>query len=258
MLLDSEDKASAQKVLNIINDSKSTCDPNLIVIKSIAFLKLQKPDKSADCLIKIAQAKRCRYVDQTMQLLSYVIEKIDSEQVANQNFRSMAENCKKLAEYCYECLDGQQKQQAALYLAEITLFAVNDEDEKLSEIELLLINFEKTNIRDINLLRCKAGLLTKQKKFKEAAGLWATICNMRKFDVQIENQRSWKWWRAKSYELECLSKIPGKQKNKIAHTIEVLQNSFTNIPKLWAEKLAKLKSQCKEININDSQQKNKS
>jgi len=256
LLLDSDDKTSAQKVISIINDSQGACDPNLIVLKSAAFLKLEIPDKSADCLIKVAQPKHCRYIDQTMQLLSYVIEKIDSEQVTNQNFTGMAENCKKLAEYCYECLDGQQKRQAALYLAEITLFAVNDEDEKLSEIELLLNNFENTNTRDINLLRCKAGLFTKQKKFKEAAELWNRIGNMRKFDEQTENQRSWKWWRAKYYELECLSKTQDKQKNEIVHTIEVLQNSFTNIPQLWAEKLAELKSQCKEININDSQQKN--
>jgi len=49
---------------------------------------------------------------------------------------------------------------------------------------------------------------------------------------------------------ECLAKIPRPHKKDILHTIEVLENSFADIPPLWAEKLNSLKQQCRKGDDN--------
>ena len=53
-------------------------------------------------------------------------------------------------------------------------------------------------------------------------------------------QRNPKWWRAGFHELECLAKIPQRHNKDILHTIEVLQNSFADIPPLRAEQHSSL------------------
>ena len=98
---------------------------------------------------------------------------------------------------------------------------------------------------DVNFLRCRARLLAEQGKFNKAAKVWAQVAQMRKKDMTPENQRSWKWWRAKFYDLDCWSKSPKTQKQEVLHTIDVLKNSFDNIPPLWAEKLNLLMGEIK-------------
>ena len=95
--------------------------------------------------------------------------------------------------------------------------------------------------KSIDFIRCKARLKAGQAEFGEAAVLWAKVCEMRKSDSMPENERSWQWWRAKFYELECLAKEKDESKKQVLHTIEVLENSFTDIPPFWAEKLNILK-----------------
>jgi hypothetical protein len=55
------------------------------------------------------------------------------------------------------------------------------------------------------------------------------------------NEQNWRWWRAKFFELYCWSKMAGTKKEDLLHTIEILENSYTNIPNLWSEKLNGLK-----------------
>jgi hypothetical protein len=131
---------------------------------------------------------------------------------------------------------------ARLYLAEISVFAANKDQQRLSESGKLLDVLASQGLADnVDLLRCRARLLTQQNNFAEAAELWAKIAEIRKDEPAPPHQRSWKWWRAKYYELYCLSKQPQTNKQSLLHTIEVLENSFAGAPPLWAEKLKSLK-----------------
>jgi hypothetical protein len=183
-----------------------------------------------------------------MELLSKIIDEIDRFQKYDSSFM---ENCKKLAQFCYDCLDGWEKQKAMLFSIEISTFTQIKDSRKLSAYEKLLDNLAENGLsNDIDFIRCKARLLAEQNKFGEAAALWAKICEIQKARPASGNLRSWKWWRAKFYELDCWAKRPQTQKNDVLHTIEVFENTFPDIPPLWAEKLTLLKQQCRSQPIS--------
>jgi len=185
----------------------------------------------------IADFNDCKYANEAMELLSKIIDEIDEIQKQAVNFQRTAQDCKVLAEFCFGCLEGAQRRQAGLYLAESAILAANKEKEKLTSTEKLLNDIAESSNGDVNFLRCRARLLAEQGKFDKAAELWAQVAQMQKKDTTSENQRSWKWWRAKFYELDCWSKSPQTQKREVLHTIDVLKSTFDNIPPLWAEKL---------------------
>jgi hypothetical protein len=174
-----------------------------------------------------------------MILLSKIIEDIDRLQSEAENFDKMMQDCKKLAELGFKTINDHQ---SGLFLAETSIFAANKHENKLLEAEQLLDKLTgSSEIDDIDFLRCRARLFTEQNKFEEAARLWAGICDIRKNEAAATNQRSWKWWRAKFYELYNWSRLPETKKEDVVHTIEILESSFTEIPVFWAEKLSSLK-----------------
>jgi len=154
------------------------------------------------------------------------------------------ENCRRLAQISYDCLEGEPKHIAALFLVEMSLFSATKEENKLSAFEKLLESVVKegpSNAAD--LMRCRARLYAEQGKFAEAAASWAEVAGMRKNDPSEPDLHTWKWWRAKYYELYCRSKCPQTDKQSLLHAIEVLENSFSAIPPLWAERISLLKRQ---------------
>ncbi|MHC4157467.1 MAG: hypothetical protein ACYSSO_00155 [Planctomycetota bacterium] len=242
LLLESKDKESAQKILKILTDVNTEVNPTLNIFKANALQQLARLDESAQCLASTLDLNNCDLSDTAMLLLSEIVDKIDMLEVQANNFPKMMQDCKQLAHFCYDCLDDQEQQQAGLFLAEVAVFAAAKEQKELSAIDKLLNDLPKDGSdNDIDLLRCRARLFTEQGKFDEAGRLWSQICEIRKNELPNANQRSFKWWRAKFFELYCFSKLPQTQKEDVLHTIEVLENSFTNIPPLWAEKLNLLK-----------------
>ena len=177
------------------------------------------------------------------QLLLDIVDAIDLLQIQADDFETMLEDCEKLALFNYKCLDDRE---SGLLLAEISVFAAKKDEEKLSAVEKLLENLSKDGKEaDVNLLRCRARLVTEQGRFNQAAELWAKICNIRKNQISAQNQRSWKWWRAKFFETACWARMPQTKKENVLHSIEILENSFSDIPPLWAEKLRSLRQQCR-------------
>ena len=243
LLLESEDKIAAQKVLDILAETETGCAPKLNAFKSKALRQLGRLGESADCLLFAIDPKRCEHANEAMELLSEVIDKIDYYQTKKDNFPKMVQNCHKLANFCYNCFDGRQKRWAGLLLAEVSVFAAEKEKGKLSAVEKLFSTLAGDDANDVNLLRCRARLLTEQAKFEDAAAMWAQVAKIRKGESPSAQKRSWKWWRAKFYELDCWSKCPQAEKESILHTIDVLEASFTDIPSLWAEKLNSLKQE---------------
>ena len=179
-----------------------------------------------------------------MQLLSEAIGLIDRLQTENMYPDSdrVIGTYYALAKHCYSWLNSRK---SALFLAEIAVLAAEKQKDKLLEAEKVLEGLAQKDSQDVDLLRCRARLLAKQGKFKEGAELWTQVANIRKSDTPSASQRSWKWWRAKFYELYCWSKCPQIQNASVLHTIEVLENSFSDIPPLWSEKFGSLKQQCR-------------
>ena len=133
-----------------------------------------------------------------------------------------------------------------MFLAEISIFTAGKDKEKLSEADKLLKDIAAdTGEKDIDLLRCQARLLFERAEFDKAAPLWARIAEMQKNQLPQKNRQSWKWWRAKYYELYCWAQNQQTKNEEVLHTIEILENSFTDIPSFWAEKLNSLKHLCR-------------
>jgi len=243
-LLEAKDKTSAEKVLEILTKAETAAGINLDLLKAQALQQLGRLDESAHYMLLAIQDDSGSLAGVVMELLAKVIEKIDEfkTEPANPYSLEMMENCKKLAQFSYSSLNDRQ---SGLFLAEISIFAADKNKEKLLEANKLLNNLAADSKDDnIDLLRCRARLFSEQGKFEQAAELWAKITKIQKNKLPEADQQSWKWWRAKFYELYCWSKCPQTKKKEILHTIEVLQNSFTDIPPLWAEKLNLLKQQC--------------
>ena len=242
LLLESKDNESAQEILNVISNADMEGDPDFNILKSQALQQLGRLDESVNCLLPAIEAGNCDHPDATMTLLAEIADKIDSLEFEADNFPQMMRACEKLAQFCYDCLVGPQQYAAGLFLAEFAVFAAAKNQQELSTIEKLLDNLAKDNdANNVDLLRCRARLLTEQGKFNRASALWSKICQIQKAQSPSANRQSWNWWRAKFYELYCWSKCADTQKQDVLHTIEVLENSFTNIPSLWAEKLNLLK-----------------
>ena len=242
-LLESGDKSSAQKVLAILDKAEPTRGIPFDLFKSKALQQTGRLEESVRHMVLATGMDSGALAGVVMELLSEVVDTIDQLQTQTDEFDNMMQDCKKLAEFCYKSFSSDRR--SGLLLAEISVFAAGKEKEKLLEIDKLLNDIAKyRNTDDVDLVRCRARLLSEQGKFSEAADLWAQICKIRKSEVPSANKRSWKWWRAKFYELDCWAKCPQTKKVDIYHTIEVLENSFTDIPPVWAEKLDSLKQQC--------------
>jgi hypothetical protein len=244
-LLESKDKISAEKVLEISTKAETTRGINLDLFKAQALQQLGRLDESAHYMLLAIQDDSGSLAPIVLELLAEVVEKIDEFETKPDNPYSLQimENCKKLAQFCYSTLNDRQ---SGLFLAEISVFAADKNRENLLEADKLLNNLAAdAQDEDVDLLRCRARLLCEQAEFDEAARLWAKIARIQKNKLPEANQQSWKWWRAKFYELYCWSKCPQTKTEQVLHTIEVLENSFSNIPPLWTEKLNSLKHLCR-------------
>jgi len=242
-LLELKNEDSAQNVLTILAEAEATSGINLDLFRAQALQQLGRLDESVHYMLLAVRDDSGSLAGVVVELLAEVVDTIDRLQLQADDFDKMMQNCKKLADFSYVSLNDTR---AGLILAEISIFEANKNQGKLLYVEKLLNSLAKDgNADDVDLLRCRARLLAEQGKFDEAAGLWSQICKIRKNDVPKTARRSWKWWRAKFYELHCCAKCTPTKKESILHTIEVLENSFQDIPPLWAKKLSLLKQQCR-------------
>jgi len=248
LLLDSQDPNDAQEVLNILTDAEVTNDPNLNVFKSNALRCVGKLDEAAECLARICGTDNREHAIEAEKLLSHIIDQIEQLEHDCADFQRLLNSSLAIARYCERIslsADGLiPVERARLYLAEILLFSASGDPQKVSQVEKMLAGLpDDGKGKDVDFLRCGARLLTAQGKFKEAGALWASIAKICRGRSFSPGQRSYQWWRAKFYELYCLSKTPQSRSDDVLHAIEVLENSFAEVPPLWAEKLNSLKKQ---------------
>ncbi|MHC4068538.1 MAG: hypothetical protein ACYS18_07550 [Planctomycetota bacterium] len=190
----------------------------------------------------IVQSRNCDYAPEAMHLLAEAVVALEQFAEDDSGFVS---NCKELARFCFDCLEGDLKQKAALLLVEVSVFQL-PQQSALADFEQFLESLAEDNMHDnVDFIRCSARLAIAQQKFDIAAKLWSEIAQITKDDTAAAGTRTWKWWRAKYYELYCWANHDPAQKQQIIHNLEVLQNSFSGIPAVWDEKLDRLKQEIK-------------
>lgn len=248
LTLESTETISSERILSVLSNSELIRDPNLNFYKSKALFRIGQLEDSVKILPAICDIDHFEYAGEALELLTEIIDQIDFLAEQTEDFTDVAENCTQIAQFCYDCLDDQQRRLAGLYLIEAGLFSEDSSAARLQAAEEMLENLsEGAKKNDPDLIRCRARLLCEQGKFERSAELWSELCQIRKNPKAA--QQSWKWWRAKFYELHCWMQaaknnsdsLKKQTQQDVLHTIEVLENSFSDIPQFWAGKLSSLK-----------------
>ena len=239
LVFESQDEDAPRKVLNILTDAVPERGPDLVMLKSKALRSLGRLDEAADWLSEAVANKQCEYDEEVMELLSRIVEEMDH---FGEGRTDLMEKCRQLAAVSYDCLEGGWKRRTGLFLLEISLFSSGNKENRLFELEKLADDLSATDAdTDADILRCRARLLAAQGKFADAARLWARTAEIRRSELVGVDRQSREWWRAKYYELYCWSKMR-TDKKAVAHAVEVLENSYGDIPQLWAARLSSLKN----------------
>jgi hypothetical protein len=241
MLLDDANAQSAQKVLDMLD----TTGPGqrYAPYKARALQQLGRLEESARLMSQAIIPNSGSMAPVAAGIASEITDKIELWQQDANDFNQMLLDCNALAEFAHKILNSRQ---TALILAEMG---------KRCQLALSGVEgepFSSVDENDSNWLRPKARLLMAQGDFNQAAILWAKVAEIRRNDIPAVNQKSWNWWQAKYYELACIERAPQSDKQNIRHIIEVLQNSYPDIPRPWAEKLDSLKQQCGKGNLPKS------
>jgi len=247
LLLEMGDGTSAQKVLNILDKAEEARGIQFDFFKAKAFQQTGELEQAVHYMVTAITLDSGSLAPEVTQLLSEVVDKIEHLQSQADNFNKMIDDCRKLANFSYVSLNDRQ---SAMLFAEISILAAEKDNRQLSEAERLLRITVEDGAGDIDSIRCRARLLREQGKLEQAAKLWLKICQKRKDETPSDTRRNWKWWRAKYYELDCWAKSPQTKKEDVLHTIEILENSFTETPPLWAKKLMMLRQYCRSRTIN--------
>jgi tetratricopeptide (TPR) repeat protein len=232
MLLDDANSQSAQKVLDMLDAIGA--GQGYAPYKARALQQLGRLEKSARLMSQAIEINSGSMAPAADGLVCEITDKIELWQQDANDFNQMLLDCNALAEFAHKILNTRQ---TALILAEISILRGKRGQAPFSP-------FSPTDENDISWLRPKARLLMAQDDFNQASLLWAKIAELRRNDLSIQNQKSYNWWQAKFYELYCLAGASQADKQNIRHTIEVLQNSYPDIPRPWAQKLDSLKQQC--------------
>jgi hypothetical protein len=228
-ILGSDINDSATQVLNLLDTAEQTPGLRYNLFKAQASYQLGRIEESARYMSKAIIGDSNSSAALAAQIASDIIDKIELRQKNANDFNELLRNCDALAGFAHKSADTPQTN---LLLAEASIL-----NGKTS-----VTAFPVTD--DTISLRVQARLLMQEEKFEQSAKLWAKIAELRRNETPTQTQKSWGWWQAKFYELDCLAKSPSADKQNISHVIDVLCGSNPQIPAPWAEKLDILKQHC--------------
>lgn len=228
-ILGSDINDSAAQVLNLLDTAEKTPGLRYDLFKAQALYQLGRLEESARYMSKAVIEDSNSSAGLAAQIASDTIDKIELWQKDANDFNELLQNCDTLAEFARTSADAPQTN---LLLAEVSIL-----NGKTSVTAFPLTD-------DTISLRVQARLLMHEEKFEQSAKLWAKIAELRRNETPAQTQKSWHWWQAKFYELNCLAGPPSADKQNIAHVIDVLCGSNPRIPAPWAEKLDILKQRC--------------
>jgi hypothetical protein len=237
--LESEDEESADRALSMLARVGSRGGMEEAILKGRALRILGRCDEGALVMAAWVDPNDCRMAEEAILILSKVLEEVEDHSFQLGNRDIFLNECKATADYCIGCLEGQMKDAAGLIWAEFALLGKSD-DETLRRIECLLAGQEKAD--NAAVLRCRARLLSKQGNFGESARIWGQICSLKEGSEKT-GKRSRHWWQAKYNQLYCLSKHKATEFEEIRRSIEIMENSFEEIPVFWAKKLKALEEE---------------
>jgi hypothetical protein len=138
-------------------------------------------------------------------------------------------------------VEGELRPAAGLIAAEFAVLTAGGEEKKLAKAEEILFQLASQGYdNDIDWLRCKARLLWGRGEFSAAGKAWGRVRAAAR-TAGVSPSQDGRWWRAKLYEIRCWGQLPGTTKADVVHAVEVLESSFSDIPRCWAAKLEELK-----------------
>jgi hypothetical protein len=217
----------ASQVLNLLDTAERTPGLQYDLYRAQAMRQLGRLEESAQYMSKALFDDSSSMVPAAARIASDIIDKIELWQKDANDFNELLRNCAVLADFAHKSANSYQTN---LLWAEVSLIEGKKVEEPLP-----------SNNEDVLWLRVQARLLMQEEKFDQSAKLWAKIAESRRNE---QNQKSYGWWQAKYYELDCLAKSPQADKQNIAHAIDVLISTYPQIPAPWPEKLDLLKKQC--------------
>ncbi len=227
-ILGSDINDSATQVLNLLDTAEKTPGLRYDLFKAQALRQLGRLEESAKYMSKAIIGDSNSSAALAAQIASEIIDKIELWQKDTNDFNELLRNCDTLAEFAHKSANSRQT--ALLWVEVSTLEGKRGQEPFLSSDE-----------NNTSSLRVQARLLIAQEKFEQSAKLWAKIAESKRNETSGQNDKSYGWWQAKFYELDCLAKSPQADKQNIAHAIDVLCGSYPQIPAPWAEKLDILK-----------------
>jgi hypothetical protein len=238
-LFQRDSNETAEKILYILDKTQPTPGAQYELFRAQAFKQLGRLDEAVHFMYQAVDFNDASIAPQAVSILSEILDKIEIWEQKAGDFNRMLQDCALLADFVYK---SNADPNTTLLLAEILILISGNDKAKLSQAERLLS--DTNGAENVALLRCRARLLAAKADYQKAAELWARICALRKTETQSPNQRTWQWWQAKFYQLDCAAKLHDADKTDISHTIEVLLNTYPDTPLPWAEKLDFLKEEC--------------
>jgi hypothetical protein len=229
-LIARDNNDSAIQVLNLLDTAEQTPGLRYDLFKAQALYQSGRLEESAQSMSKAIIDDSGSMAPVAAHIVSNIVDRIELWQKDANDFNALLQNCDTLAEFANKSANTTQTN---LLLAEVTIL----EGKKITWPL-------PSNDEGAIWPRVMARLLMQDEKFEQSAKLWTQIAESKRNESGRQNQKSYGWWQAKYYELACLAKSPQADKQNIAHAIDVLTGTYTQIPTPWPEKLDLLRKQC--------------
>lgn len=224
----------AREVLSLLDEAADTSGVNASLFRAKALQQLSDLAGASRYMLEAIMDDSGSLGPTVLELVGQINDRIDDYD------GDVVEDVWELARFSYKTVKKEPR--STLIFSEISILRAGGERVMLSEVEGLLDGLENLVVEyDIDYLRCRARLLTCLGEYGKAAYLWGRIAGVRKGDMKEDGLPTWKWWRARYFELYCLGEQADCEAESLLHTIEVLESSYSSIPSPWGEKIEILK-----------------
>ncbi len=238
-LLDSKNKRENERATELLKEIGKNSGKPIKYLKIKSLRKRNKYQKAVEEVLEIEDINEKLHYE-IIQLLDEIYLRIDEFEALNQSDK-FYQDCAKIADRCLDLKKGEKNLIEMIYVAEFNVYSDFNRRTKTEKISKIRQKLNKIKGNYLYFIETKARVLTYLKEFTEASVLWKKARKARENEPSDKYERNWRWWRAKYFELNCILKMPAVEKNKVLHAVEVLINSYEEIPDIWRRKLSDLK-----------------
>jgi len=241
LLIEEGGKENAVGVLKMLNSLPDENSIDTVILKAAAHAETGNLIKALNTLLPVTENQTQKGKALAAAILTEILEDIDEYEDSADNFKVFISKCRKLAAFSHDANNTEtQTEQFKKRDIEIAIFDASNDSERLKVIGSFISEYSRSNLEDIDWIRCRARLYMKQNRHAEAFRLWSKIAIARK-PLSRSATKPPKWWRAKYYALKCYSKISDPENNDLHRAINILITTNKNIPDFWAKRLKTLK-----------------